>query len=241
MQTCIDIHCHVMPGVDDGSPDMETSLKMLQIAEKDGIVAMILTPHHKPMHHNVSPAHNASYKDSLKSKAKDLGLKIKLYSGNEIYYSEKVLEELEEGKICTLAGSDYVLVEFHPTNPYKAIHNAVYQLLGAGYIPIIAHVERYSDIVSHPSYIEELIGMGCYIQVNASSVMGKYGFGIAHFTKKLLKKHLVHFVATDAHDTNKRAPHLQGCRNYVDKKIGADYGQRIFCDNPLSVLKNEVI
>ena len=192
MQTCIDIHCHVMPGVDDGSPDMETSLKMLQIAEKDGIVAMILTPHHKPMHHNVSPAHNASYKDSLKSKAKDLGLKIKLYSGNEIYYSEKVLEELEEGKICTLAGSDYVLVEFHPTNPYKAIHNAVYQLLGAGYIPIIAHVERYSDIVSHPSYIEELIGMGCYIQVNASSVMGKYGFGIAHFTKKLLKKHLVH-------------------------------------------------
>lgn len=230
-----------MPGVDDGSPDMETSLKMLQIAEKDGIEAMILTPHHKPMHHNVSPAHNEAYKESLKSQAKEIGLRINLYSGNEIYYSETAFEELEEGKICTLAGSDYVLVEFHPTNPYKAIHNAIYQILGAGYIPIIAHVERYSEIVSHPSYIEELISMGCYIQVNASSVMGKYGFGIAHFTKKLLKKHLVHFVASDAHDTQKRAPLLQDCRNYVDKKIGAEYGQKIFWENPVRVLENKMI
>ncbi|MBO6239744.1 MAG: hypothetical protein J6O61_02735 [Butyrivibrio sp.] len=241
MQACIDIHCHVMPGVDDGSPDAETSLKMLQMAEKDGTVAMILTPHHKPMHHNVSPDHNKAYTEGLLNKAKSLGLKIKLYSGNEIYYSEKILEELENGEICTLAGSDYVLVEFHPTNPYKAIHNAVYQILGAGYIPIIAHIERYSDIVSHPSYVKELIDMGCYIQVNASSVMGKYGFLISHFTKKLIKKRLVHFVASDAHDTKTRAPLLQDCRSYVDRKTDADYGRKIFLENPLSVLKNELI
>ncbi len=241
MQPSIDIHCHVMPGVDDGSPNVETSLKMLEIAEKNGISHMILTPHHKPMHHNVSPAHSEVYRTNLQNQAAALGLKIKLFSGNEIYYSEKTLDELEEGRICTLAGSEYVLVEFHPTNPYKAIHNAIYQIQGAGFLPIIAHVERYSDIVSHPSYVEDISDMGALIQVNASSVMGKYGFGIRHFTKKLLKKHLVHFVASDAHDTKTRAPQLLECRTYIDRKYGADYGKKIFYDNAIKVINNEMM
>ena len=241
MLESIDIHCHIMPGVDDGSRDVETSLKMLKIAEKNGITHIILTPHHKPMHHNVSPQHNEVYKDRLQQQADSLGIKVKLYSGNEIYYSDETQTELEQGKICTLAGSDYVLVEFHPTNPYKAIHNAIYQGQAAGFIPIIAHVERYSDIVSHPAYVEELVDMGCLIQVNASSIMGKYGFGIKLFVKKLLKNRLVHFVATDAHDTQKRAPELLECRNYVDRKYGESYGKRIFYDNPVAVLKNETL
>ncbi len=241
MQESIDIHCHIMPGVDDGSKDMETSIQMLKIAEKNGITHVILTPHHKPMHHNVSPDHNVLYRKELQQQIDELGIKIKLFSGNEIYYSDETQRELEQGKICTLADSDYVLVEFHPTNPYKAIHNAVYQIQGAGFIPILAHVERYSDIVSHPAYVEELINMGCYIQVNASSVMGKYGFGIRHFTRKLLKKKLVHFIATDAHDVGSRAPELAECRNYVDKKFGDDYGRRIFYSNAATVIRNEAL
>ena len=138
MPTSIDIHCHIMPGVDDGSPAMETSLKMLRIAAKNDITHIILTPHHKPMHHNVSPEHNVAYTDRLQQALDREGLNIKLYSGNEIYYSDETFRELEEGRITTLAGSDYVLVEFHPTNPYKAIHNAAYQVQAAGYIPVIA-------------------------------------------------------------------------------------------------------
>ncbi|WP_034467582.1 CpsB/CapC family capsule biosynthesis tyrosine phosphatase [Butyrivibrio proteoclasticus] len=241
MPTSIDIHCHIMPGVDDGSPDMETSLKMLRIAAKNDITHIILTPHHKPMHHNVSPEHNVAYTDRLQQALDREGLNIKLYSGNEIYYSDETFRELEEGRITTLAGSDYVLVEFHPTNPYKAIHNAAYQVQAAGYIPVIAHVERYSDMVSKPARVEELVDMGCLIQVNANSVMGKYGFGISSFTKKLLKNRLVHFVATDAHDTGKRAPELLECRRFVDRKFGEDYGRRIFYDNPMSIIHNETI
>jgi protein-tyrosine phosphatase len=230
-----------MPGVDDGSPDVETSLNMLQTAEKNGVESIILTPHHKPMHHNVSPEHNRVYCERLQEKAQKAGLNIRLYSGNEIYYSDETQRELENGKICTLADSDYVLVEFHPTNPYKAIHNAMYQVQAAGFVPIVAHVERYSDIVSHASYVEDLVDMGCYIQVNASSIMGKYGFGISHFTKKLLKNRLVHFVATDAHDNKTRAPELLECRNYVAKKYGDAYSQKIFYDNPMSVIQNEML
>jgi len=237
----IDIHCHILPGVDDGSPDMATSLEMLRIADKNGITHLILTPHHKPMHHNVSPEHNVAYRKKLQEAAKAEGIKAKLFSGNEIYYSDETMEELMEGKICSLAGSDYVLVEFHPTNPYKAIQNAVSRVQAAGFIPIIAHVERYSDIVSHPSRVKDLIEMGSFIQVNASSIMGKYGFGISHFTKKLLKEELVHFVASDAHDTGRRAPNLLDCRNYVERKYGEDYGKKLFFTNPANVIRNELI
>ena len=241
LQPTIDIHCHIMPGVDDGSPDLATSLEMLRIADKNGITHIILTPHHKPMHHNVSPEHNVAYRKKLQEAAAQAGIKAKLFSGNEIYYSDETMEELIKGKICSLAGSDYVLVEFHPTNPFKAIQNAAGRVQAAGFIPIIAHVERYSDIVSHPTRVRDLIQMGCFIQVNASSIMGKYGFGISHFTKKLLKEELVHFIASDAHDTGRRAPHLLDCRNYVERKFGEDYGKKLFFTNPANVIRNELI
>lgn len=241
MQESIDIHCHILPGVDDGSPDLETSLEMLRIAEKNGIRQIILTPHHKPMHHNVSPDHNLLYTERLQVAADKAGISIKLHSGNEVYYSDETFDHLTEGKVRTMAGSAYVLVEFHPTNPYKAIHNAVYQVQAAGFVPILAHVERYSDLVSHISYVEDLSQMGCLIQVNASSIMGKYGFGISHFTKKLMKKELVSFVATDSHDAKSRAPELLECRNYVTRKFGADYSDLVFYDNPMRVIEDQLI
>ena len=239
MEPIIDMHCHVMPGVDDGARDMETSLEMLRIAEKSGITHMILTPHHKPAHHNVSPEHNVLYRKRLREEAKNQGINVKLFSGNEIYYSHETMEELIQGQVCPLAGSDYVLVEFHPTNPFKEIQNAAGRVQAAGYIPIVAHVERYSDIVSHPSNVNDLIDMGCYIQVNASSVMGKYGFGISHFTRKLLKEGLVHFISSDAHDTKSRAPRLSECRDYVERKFGEDYAKELFFLNAANVIRNQ--
>jgi protein-tyrosine phosphatase len=200
---------------------------------------MILTPHHKPMHHNVSPEHNVLYRKKLLENARAAGIKVKLFSGNEIYYSDETMEELLRGEICSLAGSDYVLVEFHPSNPFKAIQNAAYRVQGAGYIPIIAHVERYADIVQHPARVGDLIEMGCYIQVNASSIMGRYGLGISHFTKKLLKQEQVHFVASDAHDAAGRAPKLLECRKFVEKKYGEDYANHLFCINPANVIRND--
>jgi protein-tyrosine phosphatase len=241
MQESIDIHCHIMPGVDDGAKNLETSLEMLRIASGNNIKHIILTPHHKPMHHNVSYEHNLTYTRGLQEAALKAGIEVKLYPGNEVYYSDETFSDLEEGRVRTLADSKYCLVEFHPTNSYRAIHNAVYQVQAAGFFPVIAHVERYSEVVSHPAYVEDLVEMGGYIQINASSVMGKYGFGISHFTKKLLKKDLVHFVATDAHDTKSRAPVLSECRNYISRKYGEEYADLLFYHNPMSVIRNEII
>lgn len=241
MVPSIDIHCHIMPGVDDGSPDMETSLKMLKTALSEGTKGMILTPHYKPMHHNVSPEHLLDYTEELMQEAHDRGIKVQLFPGNEIYFNDNAIRDLESGRASTLAGSDYALIEFHPTDMYKTIRNALYSVRSAGFIPILAHVERYADIAKHITYVDELLDIGVYIQVNANSVMGKYGLGIRHFTRELLKKHMVHFVATDAHDSGSRAPHLIDCRDYVEGKLGEKYALEIFHDNAMKVLRNEII
>jgi len=241
MGPCIDIHCHIMPGVDDGSPDMKTSLEMLRIAVSEGTENIILTPHHKPMHRNLTPVRMKAHRDQLQQAATDAGIKVRLFTGNEIYYSDETQRELEEGLISPLASSDYVLVEFHPTENYKNIHNAMYKVQSVGYMPILAHVERYSDIVDHPKYVDELIDMGCYIQENAGSIMGRYGLGIKHFTRSLLKSQKVHFVATDAHDAGKRSPKLSECRRFVEGKYGEGYANDIFFNNPLHILKHQII
>ncbi|MBQ7679257.1 MAG: protein-tyrosine-phosphatase, partial [Butyrivibrio sp.] len=195
MSPCIDIHCHILPGVDDGSPDTETSLRMLRIAADEGVVAMILTPHHKPMHHNVRAEHLGPYRDRLREAAKAQGLQVRLFTGNELYYHAEAVEELLSGRVSTLAGSDCVLVEFHPTDQYRTIRDALSRIYAAGFRPVLAHVERYQDMCAHPSYTEELVDMGVLIQVNAASIMGSYGGGVKRYTRRLLEDGLVHFVA----------------------------------------------
>ena len=124
---------------------------------------------------------------------------------------------------------------------YDYIRNAVNTVLMNGYYPVLAHAERYRNVCAKKYAVTELIEMGCYIQVNAGSIMGKFGFGTKQFSRKLLKQRQVHFVATDAHDTGKRAPYLSDCAKYVSRKYGRDYSRKLFYDNPECILQDEEI
>lgn len=241
MQTYIDIHSHILPGVDDGAQDLEMSIRMLCLASENGIGKIILTPHNKPMHHNFGPKKMRILSEQLEKEMRRKGLEIELYIGNEIYYRSDILELLEEEKACTMAGSTYVLVEFGPMDDYDYIRSGIYRLTSGGYQPILAHVERYGSICSHTGRVEELVKLGGYIQVNAGSVMGQYGYQAKYFTRRLLKQQMVHFVATDAHNDEKRGPYLLDCAKYIDKKYGGEYAQRIFWDNPEHVIAGEYI
>ena len=148
---------------------------------------------------------------------------------------------MENGHAVTLAGSRYVLVEFNPSDYYDHIRNGLYTLLMNGYYPILAHAERYREIRAKKSGMSDLREMGCYIQVNAGSVMGKFGFDTRQYSRKLLKQELVHFIATDAHDVGKRAPHLSACADYMIKKYGEDYAAQLLYDNPSSVIQDKEI
>ena len=241
METYIDIHSHILPGIDDGSDSIDTSLRMLRMAAKDGISQIILTPHNKPWHRNVDCAEMKDKMDRLRERERQEGLDIRLYTGGELYYRSGLTEELDRGRAETLAGSRYVLVEFDPLADYDYIRNGVYSLLTGGYYPIAAHVERYGNVCCKINRITELIDMGCFMQVNAASVMGQCGIGMRRLTKKMLKQNLVHFVATDAHDADQRAPRLFKCAEYIGKKYGEGSKRRLFCDHPAYVLQDQYI
>ena len=114
-------------------------------------------------------------------------------------------------------------------------------MLSGGYYPIAAHTERYRNVCCKTNGIIELTDMGCFIQVNAGSIMGKYGSGTKFLTRKMLKEDLVHFIATDAHDLYKRNPCLSQCAQYIGKKYGESSAKRLFYDNPMCVLRGEYI
>lgn len=236
----IDIHSHIVYGVDDGAKDMETSMKMLRSAAADGIAAIILTPHNKPGHHD-TVMQAAERVEKLRKRLAQENIDIKLYIGNELYYRSELVWEIEDGRAYTLAGSRYVLVEFNPLDDYDYIRNSINAVLMGGYYPILAHIERYQNVCAKKNGVADILEMGCYIQVNAGSVMGKFGFGTKQFTRKLLKHRQVHFIATDAHDTTKRAPYLADCADFVSRKYGADYSRQLFYDNPKRILQDKEI
>lgn len=241
MANIIDIHSHILFGVDDGSDSLETSYRMLEIASGDGISQVILTPHNKPAHRNVPPHRIVERMQKLQDWLDLRQAGIKLYPGSELYYRDGLSEELENGEAMTLAGSHYVLTEFAPNAEYEYIRNGIYSLQVHGYRPILAHVERYHNICRKPDRAAEVAEMGCYIQANAGSIMGTFGFAAKQFTRKLLKQRIVSFIASDAHDTGRRAPYLSECAGYVARKFGEGYRQEIFYDNPMRIIKDEYI
>ena len=179
----IDIHSHLLPAIDDGAKDLHTALEMFRIAEKSGIEKMILTPHFKPMRRSASPEKIAEMINRMEELLEKEKIAIQLYPGNEIYYHSEATVILEEKKACTMANSEYVLVEFSPMDEYDYIRNGIYQVMAGGYRPILAHAERYESVSRDIERVEDLIQMGCYIQVNAGSIMGKFGFSTKQFTK----------------------------------------------------------
>lgn len=241
MENLIDIHSHILPGVDDGSESFEKSMRMLKCAMDDGISGIILTPHNKPGHRNVHFSKMTFELEKLQKLMAKESIEIDLYLGSELYYRSGLLQEIEDNISATLAGSRYVLLEFNPLEDYDYIRNGCYSLLMGGYYPVLAHAERYQNVCTKKHGIEELIEMGCYIQVNAGSVMGKAGSKAKRFLRDMLKQRQVHFIATDAHDMKKRAPYLSDCAAFIKKKYGEDYAETLFYENPLCVIEDKDI
>lgn len=241
MERFTDIHSHILFGVDDGARDLEMSIRMLRMADENGIGSIILTPHNKPMHHNITPAKAAAAVGRLQEEILKAGLDIALYTGNELYYHSGILEKLEHAASGTLAGSSYVLVEFGPMDEFDYIRNGIYQIMTGGYRPVLAHVERYLSVISEMEHVEDLSSMGCYIQVNADSIMGKAGHQAKRFTRQLLKRRLVQFVATDAHSDGTRGPYLAECAAYLCKKHGEDYMRQLLIENPSAIIADRYI
>ena len=195
----IDIHTHIIPGVDDGSPNLETSIEMIKHEISIGVDSIICTPHHIYHRYEKSVEEIKSNFLLLKEAVEKENLPIKLYLGQEICYShrEDIIKMLQEGKLLTLNNTNRVLLEFHFTREPEDLLDIIYNFSIHGYEVIIAHVERYEWMTLDK--VIALKGEGALIQINSNSYLGLTTWKEKRFTKLLLKKGLVNYVASDTH------------------------------------------
>lgn len=232
----IDIHTHLLFGVDDGPETMEESIEMLKRAKAQGVDTMILTPHYR---HGMFSYPNEKIEANfarLYEHAKRIG--VELYLGTEHHINSMTIEYIETGRVRTLANTQYVLAEYKPETEFSYIMASVRDLLRHGYVPVVAHVERYMCMHEDIGNIERLRAVGAMIQVNANAILGMEGFKAKGFTKKLLKYGYVDLVASDSHDLKNRANNMGKCREYLYKKYDDTYVERILDKNARKILES---
>lgn len=231
----VDIHCHLLPGVDDGARDFRETEAMLRIAYREGIRTIFATPHTS----EGMPEEERRRRKELFCQTRELAGRIaedlQILPGAEVLYTSGVIRELKEGKIPTLNGSGAVLVEFPLYVDFSYIRQAALNLRSAGYRPVLAHVERYPALAD-PERLDYLAQAGAYLQVNASSVTGKSGWRIRRLVRRLLKERKIHFIGTDAHGRQYRRPLMKECAAYIERKEGRDCSRRVCGGNAMEMI-----
>lgn len=237
-----DIHSHILFQVDDGSPSLKTSLDILEKEYQQGVRNVICTPHYHAGECMPERGLIEENFSKLKQEARIKFPNLELYLGNEIMACNDMADMLHQGELFTLAETNYVLVEFYPTVVFSQMEKYISILLNGGYIPIVAHCERYKCLRNalrgvNGGNISHLIEMGAYMQVNATSV-----FGSEHkFVSKLIDNDYLHLIASDAHNLGRRGIYWEECVDYLEKKYNEDYLNWLFVENPAKVLKGKYI
>lgn len=237
----IDLHCHMLPGIDDGSPDLKTSLAMAAMAAADGIEHVACTPHITPgLYGNTGPD-ILRRTDELQLAIEAEGIPLTVWPGADIHVHPQLGARLGSGEAPTLAGSRYFLLEPpHHVMPPR-LDDLVKRLLSAGYVPIITHPERLTWAEAQYAVIARLASLGALIQVTAASIIGGFGRTAKALSDRLLEDGLVDIVATDAHNLTGRPPVLSAARKALIELVGEAEALEMVHNRPARVLRNEPI
>lgn len=237
----IDLHTHILPGIDDGSGDLEESLEMCRIASSSGSRGIVATSHGNL---GSAPLTAEKYKDAyhlLKQELMKEDIPVRLYSGMEIFMSPDAVVRLQAGELLTLNQTRYVLIEFDfQEEPWMA-EEYLHMLEDAGYIPVIAHVERYYFIQKAPEIIYDWAQRGYVIQVNKGSLLGAFGKKERDTAISLLEHNLIHVVASDAHGILRRTPNMTNIFRFLGETAGNKYRNLVLHENPVRILSGEEI
>ena len=236
-KTMIDIHCHLLYGVDDGAKTIEESVAMLEAAKEQGISAMILTPHYRHGMFAYPKEKIEEHFRILEPYAQKLGIYLAL--GTEYHVNSHIVEAFDSGRCRTMAGSRYVLCEYSHDSEYAYIYQMTQELVLHGYIPVFAHVERYGALADL-QLAEELRNLGAWITVNADAVLGLEGMGPKKYCKKMLKAECVDAIASDSHGIKNRANHMGKCYELIEKKFGREYADQLLVNHPAKILTGEM-
>ena len=233
----IDLHCHMLPGIDDGAPDLETALAMARIASADGITVTACTPHIYPGLYENDAAGIAAGVAALRAELQAAGIALELTFGADIQIVPELLDGLRAGTHPTLHGSRYFLFEPpHHTVPVR-FPETLHDVLSAGYVPLITHPERLTwlDDEHYPWFIDAA-RRGAWIQITAGALTGRFGRVARYWGERMLDDGIVHLLATDAHDPQRRPPILSEGREAAAAWVGAEEAGRLVEQRPRAVL-----
>lgn len=233
----IDIHCHLLPGVDDGPKDLKESEEMLRELYRQGVRKVIVTPHYRKEMFEPAPELIRSRYIQVCRIAEKIAEDLEIRLGREVHVNMGIAGLLEQEKYMTMSGSRYILTEFRGDADKGFMWERTSLLISYGYRPIIAHIERCFNIVSDIDFVTRLSELGAMIQVNADSVIGRAGKTAKRDCRKLMVRGLVDFIGSDAHGIRRRAPHLERCQAYLIRKYGRAYTKRIMWSNPERILQ----
>lgn len=234
----IDLHCHILPGLDDGAQNLEEAVAMAKAAEEDGIEKIVATPHlfrDDFFFEDLSIIEEK--REELVQTLKNNHIKVEILAGAEVHISHNLIDEIRKNRrFLVLDKSSYMFVEFPPEHVYSGVKELFFELMSEGITPIIAHPERNSFFFHHPTLLYELIQMGGLAQANSGSFSGMFGREVEEAVFRFLKLNLIHFIGSDGHNRHSKVPKLSEAVKRIEALIGEGRAKALVKDNPQAVL-----
>ena len=237
----IDIHCHILPGLDDGAADMDEALLMARIALHSGTGTVIATPHFGGPGDPASPDVILAAVERLQQALKAWRLPLTVKPGMELLCTDRLEQILDDGAYLTLAGSRYLLTEFYFDEPAEIINSYLRRITLRGLVPVIAHPERYKAVQNDVYLAQYWMQQGYGLQLNAGSLLGELGYSARQTARLLAHRGLAHVVASDGHSPDRRAPRLEQARDYLEERVCIACAQDLLYDGPRMILENKEI
>lgn len=230
----VDLHCHILPGLDDGPTTIEESLAMAESAIADGITHVVATPHSSSEYH-FDFVRIRQLRDDLQAR---IGGRLKLATGCDFHLSPENLKSLrEDAQSYCINQLDYLLVEFNEVSIPPALDQTLHEMQLAGLRPIVTHPERNSILRARPERLKKWVQQGCFSQVTGGALTGEFGPTAQHDALSWIGEGLIHFVASDAHNTRSRRPRLQPAYDIVVDRFGEQKAHALFFENPLAAFE----
>ena len=241
MNRLIDTHNHILYGIDDGSNSLDESIQMIKSLKELGFTDLIITPHYiDGTEYNYNNLNKNRILDSIKKRIKEEKIDINLYLGNEIFINDNIIEYMNKREIMTLNNSKYLLMEVPFIQKINNLKEFLIKLINKGYVPIIAHPERYQFLQEDKDLIKEYIDMGILFQSNYASITGRYGRKAKKLFKYYLKKGYIFILGSDVHhDSSSFYSNFYKMKKKIIKIIGEDEFVKLTFTNPKLIIENK--
>ena len=237
----IDLHNHILPGIDDGADSWDTSLAMAKTACADGISAIACTPHWIPGKYENSKADIAAKVDEFNKILNTQGIALKAYPGAELRLDRSIIEKIKSGELMTINGGPYALIELPDDSLPDNFEDFLWQMALQNIKPVISHVERHPYLYQHPERIFKWVEMGVLNQVTSASLLGKFSPELRDFAVMLLEHRLVHILVSDSHGLRVRMPILSEGYDFVRRTVGKETADKMVYDIPRDIIAGKEI